>query len=455
MGIVPDESPGLTTGNITGIIAAPCCSTSDPVEETCCIAPDWWCNYCKEPWFLQDNIEVILTYGEEEIYTTNTDEKGKYTFINVPNGKNYVITAICLGDNEPLVKDVAIEVLAGEVFDAKITDCVSFSLGLVVDFLVDFTILTPEDINLLKILDDRPNFPYFPKFKKLVNEVCKVLEYCESVVTNEKVQDALCKAAEEISGLNIGCGAGYTPPPGYTPTPTDPCAGNTGPSISIDDKTINAGDPLSYAIDGIDYSAVDDGVGGDPSYALNNEPTGMSIISSTGEITWATACGDAGTYSDIEVTITDACGLSASDTFDLIVVECCENADLSSFSLEIKEGSSWNEYLGDIYPFESGQKEYYVMTAKNAGHFKFTVTAECESSSTLEYNWYRDLQCGDSWLTGESGYSDPPLTWIPITSGGTYPTDTDDRLVCHKGGNVLFIKVTNAVNTEIYKVYVE
>ena len=279
----------------------------------------------------------------------------------------------------------------------------------------------------------------------LFEEVCEKLTDC-----NCEHRKPLC-----VCGLTDALCIGYSPAFEYTPTPTDPFADNTDPSISINDKTVNAGDPLSYAIDGVDYSAGDDGVGGDPDYALSNEPLDMSINSATGEIICTTACDDAGTYSDILVTITDACGLSASDTFDLILVECCESADLSSFSLEIKEGGSWNEYLGDIYPFESGQKEYSVMTAKNASYFRFTVTAECESSSTLEYNWYRDLQCGDSWLTGESGYSDPPLTWIPITSGGTYPTDTSDRPVCKKGSNVLFIKVTNAGNTEIYKVYVE
>jgi len=522
--VVPtDESSGYTPGTITGIIAAPYCTTSsEVVSEPCCISPEYWCYYCEKEWKLQDNVEVILTYGEDEVATVFTNQYGEFIFTNVSPGKNYVITAYCpdYDDDRPLVKDVALELVEGGSFDTKITDLVSTSLGLVVDFLVDFTILGPEDIVLDDVIADKPDFPNFPKFKKLVIGVLRVLEACQNVNADDDLQSALCRAAEEISGPDIGCGQGNTPPlvirytlttvvdpagsgtvtgggtynAGATATvnaspnagyvfdhwsgdlsgstnPTtilmnsnksvtahfveeDPCRDNEHPSISIDDQTINAGDSLSYAPGDAGYTASDDNTNGVPSHALSNEPTGMSINSSTGEITCTTACGDAGTYSDIEVTITDACGLSASDTFNLIVVECCESADLSSFSLEIQEGSSWNEYLGDIYPFESGQKEYYVMTAKNASHFRFTVTTECENSSTLEYNWYRG-QCGDSWLTGESGYSDPPLTWIPITSGGTYPTDTNDRSVCHKGGNVLFIKVTNAVNTEIYKVYVE
>jgi hypothetical protein len=130
----------------------------------------------------------------------------------------------------------------------------------------------------------------------------------------------------------------------------------------------------------------------------------------------------------------------------------CLSADLSIFSLEIKEGSTWYEYLG---AFDPDITEYYVITEGNASHFRFTATAECVDDAVLEYNWYRGLQCGDSWLTGESGYSEPPPSWISITSGGTYPTDTSDRPVCNKGGNVLFVKVTNGLDEKIYKVYVD
>jgi hypothetical protein len=142
-------------------------------------------------------------------------------------------------------------------------------------------------------------------------------------------------------------------------------------------------------------------------------------------------------------------------TVDVTVNDCtppCESTKLEYFSLEIKESSSWNEYLGGFTP---NVTTYSVMATKNASHFRFTVDAECEGDATLYYNWYRGAQCGDNWLTGESGYSGPPSTWIPITSGGTYPTNTSDRSVCNKGGNRLFIKVTNAGNTEIYKVYVD
>ncbi len=137
------------------------------------------------------------------------------------------------------------------------------------------------------------------------------------------------------------------------------------------------------------------------------------------------------------------------------VTDCtppCESTKLKYFSLEIQEGSSWNEYLGGFSP---GVTTYSVMATKNASHFRFTVDAECEGDAKLYYNWYRGISCTDDWLTGESGYSETPPSWIPITSGGTYPTSTSDRPVCNKGGNVLFIKVTNAGNTKIYKVYVD
>jgi hypothetical protein len=213
-----DEQPGYTPGTITGIIAAPCCSTSaDPVTDPCCIAPEYWCYDCENTWSLQDNIKVVLTYGEDEVATTTTNEDGEYIFTNVPPGKNYVITAFCpdYNDDRPLVKDVALEVVEGETFDAKITDCVSTSLGLVVDFLVTYTELGPEEIVLDEVIAGNPNFWGFPRFKKLVLEVCRAEGECVNLNTDEDVQDALCKAAEEVGqivlpDLDLGCAPGYT-----------------------------------------------------------------------------------------------------------------------------------------------------------------------------------------------------------------------------------------------------
>jgi len=122
------KSGGYTPGTITGTIAAPCCSTSaDPVTEPSCVYPEYWCCYCEDTWSLQDGVEVVLTYGVTEVATTTTNEDGEYTFTNVPPAKNYVITAYCpdYPDDRPLVKDVALKVVEGKTYDAKITDCVS------------------------------------------------------------------------------------------------------------------------------------------------------------------------------------------------------------------------------------------------------------------------------------------------------------------------------------------
>ena len=96
-----DEQPGYTPGTITGIIAAPCCSTSaGAVSEPQGVSPEYWCYDCENTWSLKDNIKVILTYGEDEIATTTTNEDGEYIFTNVPPGKNYVITAFCPDYND-------------------------------------------------------------------------------------------------------------------------------------------------------------------------------------------------------------------------------------------------------------------------------------------------------------------------------------------------------------------
>ena len=155
-------------------------------------------------------------------------------------------------------------------------------------------------------------------------------------------------------------------------------------------------------------------------------------------------------YTDGDKTVT------ATQKVPVEVEDCtptCVSADLEFFSLKIKEGSIWNEYLSG---FVSDDYEYSVTTTNFAEHFKFTIDAECEGEASLYYNWYRGISCTDDWLTGEAGYSDPPLNWIPITSGGTYPTAQKDRPVCNKGGNVLFIKVTNVGSPDkIYKVEVD
>ena len=220
------KSGGYTPGTITGTIAAPCCSTSaDPVTEPSCVYPEYWCCYCEDTWSLQDGVEVVLTYGVTEVATTTTNEDGEYTFTNVPPAKNYVITAYCpdYPDDRPLVKDVALKVVEGKTYDAKITDCVSTALGLVVDYLVEnTTVLGPEEIVLDGVIAGIPNFYGFLEFKKLVLRICEISPGCVNLFEDEKVPDYLCRAAQEIGrkvlpDLDLGCTPGFTGG-GYTPT---------------------------------------------------------------------------------------------------------------------------------------------------------------------------------------------------------------------------------------------
>ncbi len=316
-GVPDDESPGYTPGTITGIIAAPCCENSVESADGDTTPPEYWCYYCQETWNLQDGVEVILTYGEDEIATTTTNENGEFTFTDVPPGKNYVITALCpdYEDDRPLVKDVALELVEGGFFDTKITDIVSTSLGLVVDFLVEYTEWGPEDISLDEVIANKPNFYNFPKFKKLVLEVRRVLENCGNVDTDEDVQDALCKAAEEISDLDIGCDPGYTPP---SPTPTpDPCDGNDAPSI---DSVLLDGTPVPYGgtvnlVEGTQHvvtvNASDDGIADPLTYSATIN--GLLFGAVTSNVVTGTIPG--GTF-EVLLIVSDGC---TTDTWPVTV----------------------------------------------------------------------------------------------------------------------------------------
>ncbi len=261
-----DESPGFTPGTITGTIAAPCCSTSaGPVTEPQGVPPEYWCYYCKNTWSLQEGVKVVLAYGLDKIATTTTDKDGKYTFTNVPPAKNYVITAYCpdYDDDRPLVKDVALKVVEGKTYDAKITDCVSTALGLVVDYLVEnTTVLGPEEIVLDGVIAGIPNFYGFPEFKKLVERICEIAPGCVDLFEDEKVPDYLCRAAQEIGrkvipDLDLGCVGGYTPGPGPGPTPATTYKvfyngnGNTGGTAPTDANNYIAGATVTVLGPGI------------------------------------------------------------------------------------------------------------------------------------------------------------------------------------------------------------
>jgi LruC domain-containing protein len=320
-----EEQPGYTPGTITGIIAAPCCLTSDdPVTEPCCVSPEYWCYYCQKTWKLQKGIEVVLTYGKVKVATVYTNEDGEFTFTNVDPGKNYVVTAYCpdFADNRPLVKDVALQLIEGGSFDTNITDLVSTSLGLVVDFLVYFTDWGPEDISLDAVLADRPEFPHFSKFKALVYEVRRVVENCElNLLTDDDVLYATCRAAEEISGLVIGCGAGFTPPPGPGPTPTPgECDGNTLPDITdvkletisifnidpnlVADIHLIVGTPYEFCVTATDT----DNVLPQPlTYYLTIDGVDYYSIGNSNCLTITPEAGDIGTH-EVSVNVYDGCG---------------------------------------------------------------------------------------------------------------------------------------------------
>jgi hypothetical protein len=159
---------------------------------------------------------------------------------------------------------VALELVEYGFFDTKTTDIVSTSLGLVVDFLVEYTEWGPEDISLDEVLADRPDFPNFPKFKALVYEVRRVLENCENVDTDEAVQDALCLAAEEISGLDIGCNPGFA---GDEDDADDDADDDDGDEDDADDEADdddggNTNNGHGNNIDGVDSSNPGQGGGG-------------------------------------------------------------------------------------------------------------------------------------------------------------------------------------------------
>ena len=186
----------------------------------------------------------------------------------------------------------------------------------------------------------------------------------------------------------------------------------------------------------------------------------VSENSSIASVSGLNVTGNSVGNTNIVVSYTDGGKtVTATQKVPVKVEDCsppCVSTDLSFFSLKVKEGSIWTEYLGSVYPFNPSKTVYTVTTTNFAEHFKFTVDAKCEGDAKLYYNWYRGISCTDDWLTGESGYPGSPPSWIPITSGGTYPTAQKDRPVCNKGGNVLFIKVTNAGSPDkIYKVYVD
>jgi len=343
-----DESPGVTgTGTITGTIAAPCCTTSaDAVSNP----PSDWCYYCENDWSLQKNIKVVLTYGEDEVATTTTNDKGEYTFTDVLPGSNYVVTAYCpdYDDNRPLVKDVALQVLEGKTFDTKITDCVSTAMGLVVDFLVEnTTVLGPEEIVLDGVVAGMPNFYGFPAFKKLVERISKISAGCVNLFEDEWVPDYLCKAAEEVGrkvipDLELGCTPGFTG--GGDDDDDDeeenPCDDNAKPvitDVTLDCETIVSpeqlivGIPYEFCV----YATDDDILSQELTYSLtidNIDDTDPSFDEPIGTNSNGFIClseplsfEQVGTY-EVTVNVDDGCATTTWGPFT-VIVDCCPFGD--------------------------------------------------------------------------------------------------------------------------------
>ena len=423
-------SPGYTpgTGAITGIIAAPCCSTSaEPVSEPCCVSPDWWCYYCQGNWSLQDGIEVVLTYGEDVVAITTTDEDGEFTFTDVDPGKNYVVTAYCpdYEDSRPLVKDVALEVAS--TFDTKITDLVSTSLGLVVDFLVYYTEWGPEDISLDAVIADQPTFPDFPKFKALIYEVRRVVENCEvNLLTDDDVQYATCRAAEEISKLEIGCGAGYTPPP------PDPCAGHTAPhDISLAPLMATAGQPYSGMVSATD----DDNDTLTFSWTAGfTPPLGMTLDPITGEIAWTPGCEDDCICPGVDQQLASLTEIRLCDPIEVTVSDDCDSVDVV-FCIEVAPNlpPSFTNIPNEPVEVECGDED------------SFQVEATDTDSDALIYakegTW-------PIWLDMDA---DGLISWtIPcLVTPGAYPVDVKVSDECSDDLETFEIVVTCEPEEEV------
>ncbi len=449
-GIVP--SPGATEDlTISGKIKMPfaCCTIEEPIfeEDT---------GHYTDAWSIIPDAVVELRDAQKcdkLLASTFSDENGEYTFDNVEPGL-YIITTYCPVQKKYILKDV-VEKKAVTGADAGIPDCDSTALALIIEILNDCF----GNYNCFK-----KNSTIYRLARDIGENIGEVdLPLIEAHddfgnLDDEDYNDLVDLVCDQLQGCCIG--PGFTPGPGPGPTP-NPCAGNEAPSITVPpDVTVspNPPSPYSWTVTASDS----DGILGTLEFSLDSvSPTptsAFSIDASSGVVSWDPDCADidgrVDTTYTITVSVSDGCDTdTASFKVTLDAEDCiCESAKLSYFSLEINEGSNWNEYLAT---FDPDINEYTVSSKKNASHFRFTVNAECPNDVTLQYNWYRGDQCGGTWLTGESGYTgNPPTAWRTINSGGTYPTDTNDRPVCQHGGNALFVKVTNGTEVVIYKVNV-
>ena len=234
-------------------------------------------------WVPVANATVTLTDSEGVTHTVTTDEDGYYTFTDIAVNANTIITATATIDgNTVIIKDVIPQAVAAtEDYDAETADAESTALGLIVEELLEQG-LDPEDINLEEIQDS-------DNFTEVAEQVSTVLEENGNVTTDPDVTETVSNAAEDIITPPV-----YTPPEEpteelpeeeYVPTPTPV---NHAPSITSEPVTTVTVDELyTYDVNATDPD------GDTLTYSLTTSPTGMTIDSATGVISWTpTSEGD-------------------------------------------------------------------------------------------------------------------------------------------------------------------
>jgi len=365
---VPDDSPGYTSGSVTGVIMVPedCtdCETGVCDTENSNDVPDNWVP-------VEGAIVTVIPYA------TKTNEDGYYNLTDVEPGFYYVITAtfgnLVLKD---IVEPPGVE--ASEIYDAGIADCESTSLGLIVEALLDLG-FDSEDIEMtLEMVKNNP------KFNDLKNLVCSVIENCGNV-TN------YCEITELVEDI-------IDDEPGFTCLLLNPnleiAIDNTNPCMN-DCATISS-ITVSYT-DGITVPLIISPIYAESTPGLSWEvDSGISFNPSNG-----TVCLDGGIADKdyhVTFTYTDECDVTATGivtvnfTPENCILICCPVLDQD---LEIAIDNT-NPCLGDCATINS-------------------VTVSYIDGTTPD-------------LVIESPYSDKGLSWVVAPAGISF--NSSNGTVC-------------------------